>query len=192
MLRGMVAIEQLRSVRNDALRLFVEAWLLWRGDALLPHRGQLDLNRIKRLLPGIALLDVHGPEDVRYRVAGTRLVAHLGFDPTGRNYKELTPPGQWPVRSYRVRQMVARPCAGAMHHEEEFDLHRVVVGMLTLPLLPDAVDGRPLLLSYAEALEPLPHPADMPLTRVMRLPDRFTFVDIGAGVPETTEPPPLN
>jgi hypothetical protein len=188
----MVTIQQLRAVPNAGLRQFTEAWLQWRGEALLPRRSQVELTSIKALLPMVAMLEVNGADDVRYRVVGTRITEQLGFDPTGRNYAEFTPPGQWPVRSYRLRHMASWPCGGALHYEEDTDLQRVAVAHLTLPLLPDAPGGSPLLLSCIEPLEPLPHPEDDRLQRLMGLPQRFAFVDIGKGVPETIDPLPLN
>ena len=185
----MVTIQQLRAVPNAGLRQFIEAWLRWRGEALLPRRGQIELGAIKALLPMVAMLEIKGPDEVRYRVVGTRITEQLGFDPTGRNYAEFTAREEWPVRSYRLRQMATRPCGGALHYEETTELQRIAIAHLTLPLLPDMPSGSPLLLSHIEPLEPLPHPEDDRLERLMRLPDRFTFVDIGAGVPDTIDPP---
>lgn len=184
----MVSIEHLRAVPNDSLRRFIEAWLQWRGTAMLPRRAQLDLNQIKAMLPMVMLFELRAPDDVRFRVAGTGIARHLGFDPTGRNYMELTPEGQWPVRRYRLDRMAGQPCGGAMHHEDEQDLRRVAIAMLTLPLLPDEPDGYPLLFTHVAPLEEMPHPVDGTLARMTRLPDRFTFVDIGAGVPDAIEP----
>lgn len=184
----MISIEQLRAVPNDSLRHFIEAWLQWRAAAILPHRTQVDLNQIKTLLPFISLLEYRSADDVRYRVAGTKITHYLGVEPTGQNYADLTPVGQWPVRRFRLASMVRQPCGGALHHEEEHDLRRVATASLTLPLLPDAPGGFPLLLALLAPLDRLPDAQATSLSHKMRLPERFTFVDIGAGVPASTEP----
>jgi len=185
----VISLEHLCAVPNQSLRRFIEAWLQWRGDAMLPRRAQIDLNQIKVLLPFVTLLEHRSVDDVRYRVAGTMITHHLGAEPTGKNYADLTPPEQWPVRRYRLASMVGRPCGGALHHEHEHDLRRVVTAILTLPLAPDAADGPPLLLSVLAPLEQLPDSRATSLSHKMRLPERFAFVDIGAGVPDSTEPP---
>lgn len=66
-------------------------WQAKRDGAALPARRDIDPIEIgPALLPHLALLDVEaGSGRLRYRLVGTRLVAHYGRDATGRYLDEL-------------------------------------------------------------------------------------------------------
>lgn len=180
---------QLASLNNAACRPFVDAWLRWRGDALVPNRNQLDLNQIKRDLAMVSLLEMKGPDEVRIRVAGSGITPFKGFDPTGMNLAELTPKADWPVRRHRLQAIVRHPCGGALIHEARENgelLHATAV--VTLPLLPAADDGNPLLLLLTVRTD---QPGANPVaaaTPLLPIPDVFNFIDIGAGAPGSTLP----
>jgi hypothetical protein len=133
---------QLASLNNPACQPFVDAWLRWRGDALVPSRSQLDLAEIKRELAMVSLLEVRSPDDVRVRVAGSGLSPFKGFDLTGMNLADLTPKADWPVRRYRLQCIVGHPCGGALIHEmRQRDTVVHAVAMVALPLRPVVADG---------------------------------------------------
>jgi len=180
---------QLASLNNVACRPFVDAWLRWRGDALVPSRDQLDLNQIKRDLAMVSMLEIKGPDEVRIRVAGSGITPFKGFDPTGMNLAELTPKADWPVRRYRLQSIVRHPCGGALIHEVWRDgalLHAAAV--VTLPLLPAAAGGNPLLLLLAVRTDEPGASPTAPGSPLLPIADTFNFVDIGAGAPESTLP----
>lgn len=65
----------------------------WRGkvrNGTLPARAMIDPIEIPTLLPYIILIDVHGdPFDLYYRLAGTAVVAKLGYEVRGMAVRAL-------------------------------------------------------------------------------------------------------
>ncbi len=60
-------------------------WNGKRGGRAMPTGADIDPAEIKRLLPGILLVDVHDAERFTYRLAGTAEVEARGYNPTGRD-----------------------------------------------------------------------------------------------------------
>lgn len=54
----------------------------------LPGRQDIDPVEMKPWLPGLVLVDVAQPRRITYRVVGTAVCEHRGFDPTGRPVEE--------------------------------------------------------------------------------------------------------
>lgn len=54
----------------------------------LPRRQDIDPLEMKPWLPGIVLVDVAEPRRITYRVVGTAVCQHRGFDPTGQSVEE--------------------------------------------------------------------------------------------------------
>jgi hypothetical protein len=75
----------------DLLEMYAY-WQRKRGTRAMPDRADLEPAEIKRLLPGILLVDVRlsadGALDFVYRLVGTREVDMRGNDPTGRRVAE--------------------------------------------------------------------------------------------------------
>ena len=63
-------------------------WQRKRGERPMPARADIEPAEIKRLLPGMLLVDVRpapdGTQDFIYRLVGTREVDMRGNDPTGK------------------------------------------------------------------------------------------------------------
>ena len=179
-------LQQLRTMLRDVdTASFVDAWLRWRGSRLLPRRGDMDLHDIARNLPTIALLEVLGPDNILVRLAGTRLRFLSGFEATGRNYKEFTPPADWPARSQRYLEMVGRPCG--TYNTVHFELPQgpvLVFEGLNLPIDADE-PGRPRqILCCLTPLDKLYRPPNPAVQSYIPASDDLVFVDIGAGVPD--------
>lgn len=69
---------------QKVLRL-VDYWTALLGERALPSRGDIDPTEIWTLLPNIHLSEWHeNPDRVRYRVAGTELVAAIGHEISGQ------------------------------------------------------------------------------------------------------------
>ncbi len=72
----------------DLLEMYAY-WQRKRGARPMPARGDLEPAEIKRLLPGMLLVDVlrapDGTVDFVYRLVGTREVEMRGQDPTGKH-----------------------------------------------------------------------------------------------------------
>ena len=69
---------------EKALRLY-DYWQQLRGNRSMPARGDIDPTALGPLLANIHLSEWHrNPDRVRYRVAGTELVAVIGHEISGR------------------------------------------------------------------------------------------------------------
>lgn len=93
-------------------------WWSANADAVgIPDRGAFDIVEHRLLMPNVMISEVETePFRIRYRLVGTRVVANLGVDFTGRYLDELIGPDfQVPWMDY-YRQAFAerRPLMGAL------------------------------------------------------------------------------
>jgi len=180
----------LSAMREPSSRRFVQAWLGWRGDTrLLPPRSAMELVDIRDLLGSVALFEICGPDEIRFKMAGARLREYANFEASGRNFAELTPAEVWPIRRYRMMRMACWPCAGI---STKHDLRRLGEGsnfeFVTLPIGADTPGGMPLLITCVTPLGGELEPTAPDREPVMLLADGFRFIDIGAGTPARTNP----
>lgn len=74
----------------DALKSLYVYWQELRQGRRAPARSEIDLLRIKSILPNIILLDVEeDPRRYNFRLMGTRIVSWYGGDLTGRYIDEV-------------------------------------------------------------------------------------------------------
>ena len=75
------------SIRSAALFRY---WDAKKCDRRLPRRADIDPAEMRPWLAGLMLVDVSddAPRRIVYRVVGTAVCAHRGFDPTGRPVQE--------------------------------------------------------------------------------------------------------
>ena len=94
---------------QKVLRLF-DYWHRLRGDRSMPARGDIDAVDIWSLLPNVHLSEWHSdPDRVRYRLAGTELVASIGREISGRWLTEFhTDPKDVAETVALYRQAIAR------------------------------------------------------------------------------------
>jgi len=72
-------------LETSEAKLLFAYWLAKRGDRLAPQRAEISPRDIPALLPSIHLYDVENEgRSFRIRVIGTRIVAAIGIDPTGK------------------------------------------------------------------------------------------------------------
>jgi hypothetical protein len=176
---------------QEAVNLeFARMWLHWRGDRLLPSRADVDLNAIRRMLPLILLLEYHSPDEVRVRVAGSRLRDFLGFELTGANYIDLAPPERRHIRRYRSWEVVGRPCGSRLIYDHHLQSGRIVRSeVVSLPLDPDRTGGPRMTLANIAPLTNRDDIFEAAANRDLTVAEEYTFLDIGAGVAASTLPP---
>jgi len=170
-------------------RVLAEAWASWRDGAVLPRRSAVRLEDLKPVLDKVSLVEVYGPDDMRIRVAGTGLRGFVGFELTGTSYRDITPPEEWPTRSFRVLAMVGQPCGGLSVFDTQFvGGGAAEIELLTLPVADDSSGQARFIIAHAGVRTV---PLDMiapPGGRQMRLADAFRYLDIGRGIPAATAP----
>jgi hypothetical protein len=183
-------VDGLRSTIKEAdSRQFVDAWLKWRGNRMVPTRDDMDLGDIKSNLGTLVLFDVVGPDDIMFRLCGSRLRMDdvIDVEPTGRNYKDLTSPEDWPARSHRFMTMSRHPCGGVMtlRLQGKHDGQVAHLECVNLPIATSADPSVPCqLICCNTPLEPKLGMAEPPRLRTFPAVSGFVFVDIGAGVAE--------
>ncbi len=83
--------EALAGAPADLLEMY-GYWQRKRGTRAMPARSDIEPAEIKRLLPGMLLVDIvrapDGARDFVYRLVGTREVEMRGHDPTGKRVAE--------------------------------------------------------------------------------------------------------
>ena len=174
-------------VRTAACRHFLAAWHGWRSGALLPSRHDVRLEDIRPLLSSAFLLELRGPDEVIFRLAGTRLAEHLGFDPTGRNLIALTPPDQRAVRAARFMAQASRPCGSRFVRRHCYAGGLcVAVEHVALPIRPYRPDAPLQLLNVAGHIEGEPKLWDPGEDQTFELAVEFAYLDLGAGIPADT------
>lgn len=134
-----------------------ELWAFWdrlRGARVMPRQDEVHALVLKPWLGNVLLLDVvEGGRDFRYRVYGTIVVEHFGFDLTGRLVGECADQiGPKPLLEYRRVAESGRPEAVARISPAARDY--LQMDKLALPLA--AADGGPVtrILAGLYASEP--------------------------------------
>jgi hypothetical protein len=109
--RGPIAQPKLAKMCSGMIRSLHEWWLAQRGDDI-PDRAALRPEEFKSMLPYMLVSEVvHNPFRIRYRLAGTVVVAVTGMEVTGRYLHELDPSDDEPwmahyMSAYRTRAPV--------------------------------------------------------------------------------------
>ncbi|MFN4088844.1 MAG: PAS domain-containing protein [Alphaproteobacteria bacterium] len=125
------------------LKAFVAYWQTIRpGPGTLPGRRDVDPSRIVRLLPDVWMLDVQvEPFRLRYRLAGTRMVAMHGREITGLWLDEAHP--DMPTTYFdRYRRVCETHAPSWRRGSPRLDPHSRAVTVIENVLLPLAADGR--------------------------------------------------
>lgn len=172
---------------NDSRHLLA-AWKSWRGASstpgLLPHRRDMDLVSIARLMPRLVLLEAFGPQRMIFRLAGTEIEAVAGLRMTGRDHIAMAQPDQRAARSRLLWGAATQPCGAlAFHtfsHPDSGQPH--VIETFLLPVLPDDATAPMQLIGLAAHLPVLE--AGSHVTRPLEYAGTTQhFLDIGGGIP---------
>ncbi len=89
----MQVIDRAEQIESAAIRALFVYWSGKRRNGALPRRADVDPAEIPKLVPNIIIADIeYDPFRVRYRLAGTRIVAMTGYEFTGRYLDEIALP----------------------------------------------------------------------------------------------------
>ena len=90
-IRASVAQSEQAKVRSGMIRLLHQWWLAHQ-DGDIPDRAQLDPEEFKYMLSHMLISEVvHNPFRIRYRLAGSAVIAVRGLNITGHYLDELLP-----------------------------------------------------------------------------------------------------
>jgi hypothetical protein len=143
-----------QTISSTVLLSLRDYWLAIKGDRPLPERSDLEPSDIPRLLPYLALTEVHHqPLRFRYRLVGTRITEMAGRDATGRWLDEDLYGDNTDRMLWAFRRCVSEKSPVAVREQVQFaDKEWIIVEVLMLPL------GRPdreieLILSAVDNID---------------------------------------
>ncbi len=171
----------------DELMEFAAAWQNWRGDGLPPDRGQVSLDDISLLLPRVMVLEVLSPTEAPFRLVGTSYRETFGIELTGLNFVDLATPGNRAVRGHRPWAMANTPCGS---HASSPDLNPSRAGnlihTLSFPVRPKQPNQPMQFFGLSFGTRKVDLSVSYGIDMVERLADNFSYIDIGAGLPNQT------
>lgn len=122
-------------------REFAEYWLsVWHGGAL-PARGAINPAKLVKFLPGLAIMDLHADDSIRFRLAGHAYRAAFGFDPSHHDLLSLTPAAQRADRLARCRDLANGTVAAGLRLAALPDGRQMIAQDVMLPLGGTGEDG---------------------------------------------------
>ncbi len=165
-------------------------WDELRGDRLMPLRSEIDLGPIKRALPYLVIYEPRSPTECLFRLVGTAVRDMLGREITGQNLFALSPAEVRRGRSWRFWSAATQPCGHYFHMPVTFphDMVSMHEGF-SLPLRPEQAHAPALLFGLFAPVAGEHWLNRGPITQLNPTQDHG-FIDIGAGVPASLEPPP--
>lgn len=166
---------------------FASLWQYWnkvRGDRLLPGSRELDFTQLAAILPEMSVLDIIAPDEMRYRMAGSGLVARFDGELTGANLLDLFSENSRPALSRFLTEIVTQPCTGLLHTSVGYQSGRQgAVQLLVVPI--KTSDGLPERIVLVQRIDQ---------SRGERIDEKLSiigadffsvsFIDVGAGKPD--------
>lgn len=149
----------------------------------IPDKDTLDLPRLAKVLPDLALTAISKPDRCIYRIAGERLKQRMGINPTGRNYYDFVPEERRAIAARIMHLVIDRPLSFRVEMEQLFDTGIVqIIEAIAVPLAttePD-VDGFILFVDRQVANVDVLSPGQgMVLGNNIR---RRELIDLGFGI----------
>lgn len=159
----------------------IAAWNSWRGDKPVPHRRDMDLVSIARLMPQLLLLEIFDSERAVFRLVGNDIEQLAGLRLMGRDYLQLVPADRRADRSRLLLQAIRHPFGLAVFYALRLpDDSRRMMQFCLLPLLANEADAPPQLLGVASNL-PANRYGDRHNLQVTGM--RMHLLDLGHGLP---------
>lgn len=178
--------------RSEKSRMLLDHWQTLRNNGPVPRAEDIHPGSMKSLLPEIFIFELPDENTVRYRLAGTQVVARMGFEPKGMNLLDFTPPQARAEIGWAFSLVACHNVGGLAHFsaETDTDQHRE----LELTLLPIvAPQGQaPRILAIATLLAAAPRHMDGGKTRLYGEDvENAILFDIGFGFPPALTAHPL-
>ncbi|MCE9648630.1 MAG: PAS domain-containing protein [Parvibaculum sp.] len=163
---------------------------MWRDlprEGLIPSRSAFRPERAARLLPNILLLeiDTSPPVTTRIRLVGGALRSLAGCDVTGLDYLDLVPDRDY--QAAHLRTCALYPCATWAASPVVYKRgYNSLIEITNFPLTDDVTGMHLGLVLMREIGGDLPQYGQTGGPLELRPATAKAFIDIGAGVPQTT------
>lgn len=165
------------------------AWDSWRLDDISPLRSNVKLSDIDKFLSHTMLFDMESTGRIHCRYLGSIFNEIYGQDFTGKDYLDITDARYRDMRSRRLFAVASQPCVAVWSTKGEGDQKGLpkAVGA-SLPVKPNSADKPMQLLQVVVELEQIVFSefASQEKREKIQFSDRFSWIDIGAGVPEVS------
>ncbi len=162
------------------------AWDSWRGDDIIPLRSEVKLSDINNFLSHTMLFDMEVPDRIHCRYVGSVFHEIYGQDFTGQNYLDVTALKDRIVRAKRLFAAANQPCIAvwAVKGEQGRGGLPSATGV-SMPVKPTDPDQPMQLMHVVVQLGKIVFSelASQEKRDNVQLSDRFSLIDIGAGVP---------
>jgi hypothetical protein len=178
------------ALKTAACGALLERWLAWRGDRLMPQRSDVDPLQLKSILPHIVIVEIRAQDLAIVRLAGTAYREMFGLELTGRNIIDLASGEERRIGAYRNFSAAAWPCG--RHAELSYMYSKGLADTFEFLSLPMEADrpGEPRMLINAMQSVLGRRWLNEPVLSIAGEPGDFTrYLDIGAGVPPSLDPP---
>lgn len=149
-----------------------------------PDASAFNPAAVKRMLPGMTILALNGPDQISHRLVGTEVTSQLDFELTGANLLDFVPPETRLQCSRDMHEVGYRPCGWQARHVTRFTSGRMsYVHTLYLPM--HAPTGQPpRIIGMHNAHETAGFNIGSEDTVFGSKFERMIWIDIGFGVPE--------
>lgn len=167
----------------QALTDFYLYWSALTRSGGAPAAADFDPLALTQWLPDVTIMGLNSPDDIRFRLVGTRVAERMTHDPTGTNMLDLLAPVTRTQVCRDMHEIAARPCGYHARYMNVYGSGRVShVQSLYLPLQPPPGQPPRLIAVHApeEALE-YQQPADRSVCATSI--DAIVWIDTGSGTP---------
>ena len=165
---------------------FLQHWQGVTKAGLIPGLRDFLNVRAFKLQSEVAIVDVVGPTEMRFRLFGTGLSSIAGHDLTGTDVLSQFHPHARAEASRIAWTAVSRPCGYILHRTLRrgiFETNAVGIG---LPVLHEQ-SGKVGLVGFSSTLGKAFGVTDVGESPFVNAVDLMKWIDIGAGVPESTQ-----
>lgn len=137
---------------------FASLWQYWnnvRGDRPMPGSYEVDFTQLAAILPEMSVLDIINPREMRYRLAGSNIVAGFGGELTGINPLDIFAESNRAALSRFLTVIITQPCAGLCRISIDYQSGwQSISNFLAVPVMTSgALAGRIVLVQHAEQPE---------------------------------------
>lgn len=140
----MADIDQLLKAKPCAR--FLRAWKEARGDKSLPMRSDITLRRFARYIPDMAILELTGERELRYRQIGEGVRGRLQIASPGADLTEFYYPDIIDRNIAFLRKILSTPCGAITDYSNEYPGGMVRhSSSITLPIEGDKGEARLLV-----------------------------------------------
>lgn len=177
---------QPQAYKYDLTRRFIDYWFSLPRLGLVPQKSSIEPRKMLNMLPGAIMLEKNpGADGFRIRLLGTRNSERWGFEATGADYLNFTPPQHSADILNDFSKLNSFPCGLVICSDELYTSGRIVrTEMVLFPFRTNEADQSILFgVITAEPDHDIMSDRDILATLNYWI-SSVNFINIGAGIPD--------